>query len=388
MNPLERIKNFLETKEPEMILMLEGLVNQESGTGYKEGVDLVGEKLSILFKSLGYQVEVIEQKEHGNHLIVRSKPSEKQKVLLLGHMDTVFPKGTVKENPFTIKENRAYGPGVNDMKAGLVSIYWALRTIKELGLDEEIPSITIIFNSDEEVGSPSSRSIIEKEAKSASYALVLEAARANGAVVTARKGVGRYTLYSKGKAAHAGVEPEKGCSAIVDLAEAILEIHNLNDFERGTTFNIGVIEGGIAPNVVPESASAKIDLRLVTLEEATKAEKLLRKVAEKPYINGATRVLEGGINRPPMEKTERMEELYKKAHDLALQLGFELPEAMTGGGSDGNFTAALGVPTLDGLGPVGGDDHSTREYIDIKTLVPRTSLLAALILRLDKLQLS
>ncbi len=144
MNTPKRIKNFLETKEPEMILMLEELVNQESGTGYKEGVDLVGEKLSILFKSLGYQLEVIEEKEYGNHLIIRSKPSGKCEVLLLGHMDTVFPKGTVKENPFTIKGNHAYGPGVNDMRAGLVSIYWALRAIKELGLDEEIPSITIM----------------------------------------------------------------------------------------------------------------------------------------------------------------------------------------------------------------------------------------------------
>jgi glutamate carboxypeptidase len=383
MDFLQSISSYLATREAEMIAMLEELVNQDSGSSYKEGVNAIGAKMGAAFEGLGLNVEVVEQEKNGNHLVIKTKPNEKGGVLILGHMDTVFPKGTAAERPFTIKGDRAYGPGVSDMKAGLIAIYWALKAIYELGLDKDAPPLTIILNSDEERGSLSSRPLIEREGKEANYVLVAEPARANGAVVTARKGVGHFVLTSKGKAVHAGAEPENGINAIVDLAAAVLEIHQLNDFAKGTTFNSGVIQGGTASNVVPDYAAVEIDIRAELMEEAERAVESLQLQAKKQFISGAERTLTGEINRPPMEKLELSQELYQLACQLAEKIGFDLPEAMSGGGSDGNFTAALGIATLDGLGPVGGGFHSANEYLELTSIVPRTTLLAGLMLSLQ-----
>ena len=348
-----------------------------------EGVNKIAEELKSIFSDLDYQVEEETSENYGKNLIVRSNDQEKpKKILIIGHMDTVFPEGTVKERPFYREGDYVYGPGANDMKSGLTAVYWALKAINQQGLENQLPSITILLNGDEEVGSPTSRQLIENEAQNADYALVLEPGRSNGEVVTARKGVGRYTLTCKGKAVHSGVEPEKGISAVIELSDALLEIHQLNDYQKGTTYNAGTVQGGTAVNVVPEEASAEIDLRIETMEEAVKAEANLEGIASESYLAGAKRILEGEINRPPMQKTEDIEALYKEAQQVAAELGFELPETKTGGGSDASFTAAMGVPTLDGLGPIGGGSHGLNEYSKVSSYIPRITLLAGLILRL------
>ncbi len=383
MQALKQIRPYMEAQEKDIIKMLEKLVNQDSGTSYVEGVNKIAEELKSIFSDLDYQVEEETSENYGKNLIVRSNDQEKpKKILIIGHMDTVFPEGTVKERPFYREGDYVYGPGANDMKSGLTAVYWALKAINQQGLENQLPSITILLNGDEEVGSPTSRQLIENEAQNADYALVLEPGRSNGEVVTARKGVGRYTLTCKGKAVHSGVEPEKGISAVIELSDALLEIHQLNDYQKGTTYNAGTVQGGTAVNVVPEEASAEIDLRIETMEEAVKAEANLEGIASESYLAGAKRILEGEINRPPMQKTEDIEALYKEAQQVAAELGFELPETKTGGGSDASFTAAMGVPTLDGLGPIGGGSHGLNEYSKVSSYIPRITLLAGLILRL------
>jgi glutamate carboxypeptidase len=299
---------------------------------------------------------------------------------VLGHFDTVWPHGTLAARPFRVADGRAYGPGSYDMKAGLVMLEFAIEAIRSRGYAPPRP-IVVLWTSDEEIGSPRSRALIEDEARRAAFALVLEPPLADGRLKTARKGVGRFRLSVEGRPAHAGVEPEKGISAIVELAHQILRLHGLNDPGAGTSVNVGVIRGGSVANVIAAEAVATIDVRAATLDEARRVEAALR--ATSPVLAGARVTVDGALNRPPMERSPQGVALFEQVRSIGRTLGLDLGEGSTGGGSDGNFTAALGVPTLDGLGAPGAGAHAVDEHVLVAPLPRRAALLAAALLKLE-----
>jgi glutamate carboxypeptidase len=293
-------------------------------------------------------------------------------------MDTVFPEGTATERPFRIEGDTAYGPGVSDMKGGLLAGFYAVRCLQDLGFDD-FDRITYVCNPDEEVGSPFSGPVILDRAKEAHVCFVLEGARENGDIVSARKGVADVRVVVRGKAAHAGVEPERGRSAILQAANAIVSLHELNGRWAGVTVNVGVVQGGIRPNVVAERCELAVDVRGTTTASFEEAVAAVRAAAEErhvPDIEVDVSVREGF---PPMEKTEATGRLVERARVIASDLGFEVRDAATGGASDANPVAGMGVPTLDGLGPIGGNDHAPGEWVDLTSVVPRVALLAGLI---------
>ncbi|TWI56321.1 M20 family metallopeptidase [Halalkalibacter nanhaiisediminis] len=371
------------SKESDMLLLLEKLVNIDSGSKNKAGVNKVGQELIPYFQDLGYVIEVIPQEEVGNHLIIRHPKQRHASILIVGHMDTVFEEGTVTKRPFTIKDRRAYGPGVIDMKASLVSVIYALRYLKECG-STAYQHVQVIFNSDEEIGSLTSRRIIEREAKGKSYALVMEPARRDGSLVTERRGSGRFTIEVHGKAAHSGIEPEKGRSAIEELAHKIVKLHELNDHEHGISVNVGIIEGGNAVNTVSAIAIGHLDVRVATMEQAEEMEHKIEEMCAKSDVSGTEIELTGDMSRPPMVKNEKIEKLFNVVKKVGAELGMEIKDTKTGGGSDASFTSAMGIPTIDGLGPIGGNAHSEKEYLDIPSLTERTLLLAKVIEKLVK----
>ncbi|TAM78900.1 MAG: M20 family peptidase [Acidobacteria bacterium] len=305
----------------------------------------------------------------------RATPAEKKPILLIGHHDTVWPKGTLARMPFRIRGGRVYGPGVLDMKSGIVLAVAAVRALQALGA-EPASRVRLFLNPEEETGSGAFRRVIERESERSRAVLVLEPAAAGGALKTARKGVGEFRLTVQGRSAHAGINPAAGINAINEMARQILRIEKLAQPRSGLTLNVGVIEGGTRSNVVPELARAAVDVRIPRAEDQTRIEK--RMLALKPFHQGALLKIEGGINRPPMERV-MTEGLFVKAKTLAGRLGFELKGAATGGGSDGNFSSALGIPTLDGLGGVGDGAHALHEHILIRELPRRAALLAALL---------
>ncbi|HHY96326.1 MAG TPA: M20 family metallopeptidase [Firmicutes bacterium] len=305
-----------------------------------------------------------------------------EQILLLCHVDTVWPAGTLERRPFRVDGDRAWGPGVYDMKGGILEALWALKALAAADV-RLCRRVVIMVTSDEEVGSPSSRATIEAEASKSMCVLVLEpAAGPLGALKTWRKGVGSFRLEIVGRSAHAGVEPEKGVNAIEELACQILELQNMSDPAAGTTVNVGVVGGGMRRNVVPDKAWAEIDIRVKTREEADRVLSRLREI--RPHLAGAQVRIAGDITVPPMERGEGTIRLFELARQLASELGFEVEEAGSGGASDGNFTAALGVPTLDGLGMVGDGAHAEHEHIIVSTIPFRTALLARLIAELCK----
>jgi glutamate carboxypeptidase len=315
----------------------------------------------------------------GNHLEIRFRSSVRGRrpVLLLGHMDTVYPIGTISKMPFRVAKSRVWGPGVLDMKAGIAFALHVIEALLTWGQGKLPRAVTVFLVSDEEVGSHSSRAITETLARESAAVLVLEPAHGT-AVKTSRKAVGDYELRVKGKAAHSGLDFEKGQSAVVELAQQILEISKLVDVGRGITLNVGKISGGTRVNVVPAEARASIDVRVRGKQDAVEVERKLRQL--KPINPNCKLELTGGMNRPPMERTAGVAALYAKASEIAQGLGWQLEEVAVGGGSDGNFTAALGIPTLDGLGAVGEGAHAEHESILIPELARRAALLAGLIL--------
>jgi glutamate carboxypeptidase len=355
---------------------LRTLVEHESPSRDKASLDTLGAVLASRLEAAGGRIERVANPSGGDHLVARFfEGTGEPPALLLGHFDTVWPLGTLGRLPWRAEGGRASGPGVFDMKAGLVLIGFALRGLRELGGRPRRP-IVVLLTSDEEVGSPTSRTLIESTARGASHALVLEPPLPGGRLKTARKGVGGFTVAVEGRAAHAGVEPEKGVSAVVELAHQILNIERLSRPEAGTTVNVGLIRGGTASNTVPARAEARVDVRASTPEEALRVESDLRALS--PVSPGATIRVEGGFNRPPMVRTPAIAALFQRARAIGRSLGLELGEGSTGGGSDGNFTAALGVPTLDGLGAPGGGAHADDEHIELDALPGRAALLAAL----------
>jgi glutamate carboxypeptidase len=373
---MHKVMSYMIDKTQDMLEMLKTVVEHESPSTYKPATDKLAAHLTDQFAMLGASAALIPQAQYGNHVRVEYGTGEEQ-VLVLCHMDTVWAVGEIKKRPFRVDGENAYGPGAYDMKAGIVQTYFALKALNDLGLTPR-KRVVVILNTDEEVGSPTSRPIIEAEARKSTHALVLEpSVPPLGAIKTFRKGVGMFRITITGKAAHAGADPEKGISAIGEMAHQVLKLHAMNDFKTGTTVNVGVVSGGTRSNVVAAEARAEVDIRVTTQAEG---ERLVKEILNlRPQIEGAKISVAGGMNRPPMERTPKIVETYHFAKKLAAELGFELHESGTGGGSDGNFTAAIGTPTLDGLGALGGGGHADNEYVIIKHMPERAALLARLL---------
>ena len=358
------------------------LVNIDSGSNSPAGVAAVAEFFNQKYREMGWQVTKQQfDSSVGPCLEITNQAGAQFDLLLLGHIDTVFPVGTARERPFTIKDGHAYGPGVNDMKAGALLMYYALRVLHtQAALGDK--AICVALNSDEEIGSVFSRPWIEKLAQKSKYVFVLEPARVNGALVKERKGVGRYQLEFTGVASHSGVDHQKGKSAINELGHWIISLHGLTDYQLGTTVNVGLVSGGTATNVVAEHAQAKVDLRITDMEELQRVDATIRKLAEQPKTPGVKVQVTGGVQRPPMNASDATEKLCALVEEIGKRVNVAVKWAKTGGGSDGNFSAALGIPTIDGLGPIGGGSHSVDEYLVIESIEPRFKLLTELIKRI------
>ncbi len=369
---------------------LREMVDIDCGSYTPEGVNRVVDLCEARFEALGASVDRRRHRPRdgqprlGDLLIGRLQGTGGPRVLMVGHTDTVFDPGTAKERPFAISGDRATGPGVSDMKGGLLTGLFALEALREAGFDR-FATIMYICNPDEEIGSPWSREVILEEAGRADAAFVLEGARENGDIVSARKGVSDYSLEVIGRAAHAGVEPERGRSAILEAAHKIVALHELNGRWPGVTVNAGVVHGGTRVNVVAERCVLEVDVR--SPEEATliEAEAAVEAIAEHHALPDVEVRVTGGKWHRPMERRDGTARLADIAIEVAGELGFRLRDAATGGASDANTTSAAGVPTLDGLGPVGGDDHGPEEWIDLTSVPPRIALLAGILSRLDRL---
>ena len=381
---VETLRDRTQARYGEFMAELEAMVNVDCGSYSPEGVNQIADRCERRFEEHGWEVE--RRSHHGEPrlgdlLIGRLHGAGGPNVLLVGHMDTVFDDGTVAERPFTVDGDVARGPGVSDMKAGLLTGFIATHALRDAGFDG-FGTITYVCNPDEEIGSPFSGPVIRDLAAAHDAALVLEGARANRDIVSARKGITDYTIRIEGRAAHAGVEPEKGRNALVQAAHTILAIDALNGRWPGVTVNVGVARGGTRSNVVAERCELQVDLRspeLATLEEA---ETEIQRVCADTTVPDVTVEVQGRGWHRPMEKREGAQRLVDIAIGAASELGFPLRDAATGGASDANTTSAAGTPTIDGLGPVGGDDHGPAEWVDLSSIVPRTALLAAIISRL------
>jgi len=371
--PPADLRSAIQANQPRLLTRLPQLVELESPSDDKAAVDRANDLVYAWATALGATVRRHRQRHFGDVLELRFGParSRRPRVLVLGHLDTVWPLGTLRSMPWREAGGKLFGPGVLDMKAGVVMALEAIAAIQPLARP-----VTLLLNSDEEVGSPVSRPITEKLAAQCAAVFVLEPAQGL-AYKTARKGVGNFELHVQGVGAHAGVDFDRGHSAIVEMAGLLQQVAAFTDLPRGLTVNPGVITGGTRSNVIAAECRCEVDVRVVSTAQAVKIERLFRKLR---VTNKACKLtLTGGINRPPMERKPGTVALFRRARTLAAQLGLQLEEASTGGGSDGNFTAALGVPTLDGMGAVGAGAHAAHEHIVTAHLIERTTLLAAML---------
>jgi glutamate carboxypeptidase len=370
----------------EYVEALRQMVDVDSGSFTPAGVNRVADMCVVRFESGGWSVERRSpdpgsEPELGDMVIGTLRGSGGPRVLMIGHTDTVFDEGTVAERPFRVAGDRAYGPGVNDMKGGLLTGFFAIQVLREAGFDA-FEQITYINNPDEEIGSPFSGPVIKELARGFDAAFVFEGARANGDIVSSRKGVTDYAITFHGRAAHSGVEPEKGRNALLEAAYKIIELQALNGRWPGVTVNVGVAQGGTRSNVVPDLCVLRVDLRSPEASTLEQAEAEIARICSTTVdpdvsIEASPR----GWHRP-MEKKEGGARLAQLAIEVAAELGFELRDASTGGASDANTTSAAGTPTIDGLGPVGGDDHAPAEWVDLNSIVPRIALFAGILSRL------
>jgi len=375
----ERVLQAVRRREPQLIKRMGELVAVESPSNSKAGVDQAQSLFAAWAAAAGGKVRRYRHKDFGDSVSVtfRPKQSREPAIMLLGHLDTVWELGTLARMPWRVTRDRISGPGVLDMKAGVVMALTAIESLSELGLLKR--PVTVLLHGDEEVGSPASRSLTEELARKVESVYVLEPAQGeSGAYKTARKAVGLYRLSVTGKAAHSGVDFEQGQSAILELARQIQVLQEHTDLARGITVNPGVIGGGTGSNVIAAEAWMEIDVRVARMRDVAKVDRSLR--AMKPVNKACKVTVSGGMNRPPMERTPGTVSLFRRAQQMAELLRIPLDEAATGGGSDGNFTSALGIPTLDGMGAVGAGAHAAHEHIVRKHLVPRTALLAAMLL--------
>ena len=377
------LQKLARQKQQELLNFLRAMVEIESPSDNKAAVDRCVGFVAERCAALGGKVRRHRQKAFGDLLETRFGPAKsKQKpLLLLGHLDTVWPLGTLKNMPFRIAKDRVWGPGVLDMKAGVAMAITAIAILQEQ--ERLTRPVVMLLNSDEEVGSTVSRPVTEKLARQCEAVYVLEAAQGlQGAYKTARKGVGHYSVRVQGIAAHSGVDFERGHSAIVELARLVERITGFTELNRGITVNVGTIQGGTRSNVIAAEAQAEVDIRIARAKDAARIERHFRSL--RVFDNKCSLHVEGGLNRPPMERTRGTVALYKRSAAYARELGFELQEAATGGGSDGNFTSALGVPTLDGMGAVGEGAHAAHESLLLEHMAPRIALLAAMLANAGK----
>jgi glutamate carboxypeptidase len=372
--------DWLTPQLPNMLRTLKTFVCTESPSTEKAAADICARVIAAEWNKHGVRVESLEQKHRGAHLRItcaRGKTKSRPQLLVLGHYDTVYASGTLAKMPLRTTAGRVYGPGVFDMKAGIVQALFALDAIQQSGAAIS-KQIVFLWTSDEEIGSESSRKLLEAEARRSDAVFVLEPAMGpKGLLKTARKGVGEAEIIVQGRASHAGLAPEKGVNAIHELALQIAEIKKWNDMKGGVSVNVGLITGGTRPNVIPDRARAVLDLRALRSADMRRIEKQLRGL--RPILPGAKLAVHGGFNRAPLER-KISAELFERASVLAKGMGLTIGEASAGGGSDGNLTAALGIPTLDGLGAVGDGAHSASEYVVARTMPQRAALLAALLL--------
>jgi glutamate carboxypeptidase len=377
---MNALRDHFAARQPELLAFVRALVETESPSGDTDGSKAV---VAVLANAAGRinavsSVERITGEGFGEHLRIRAFTGldDDAPIVILGHTDTVHPRGAIKERPWCAEGNRIYGPGVFDMKANCALALEVLRACEATGALPQSP-ITILLTCDEESGSPSGRALVEAEARNARAVLVLEPPASGGCVKTARKGTGMFTIEVHGRAAHAGLDPEKGISALLELARQTVRLHELNDPATGTTVTVTVVKGGTHSNVVPAEARAEIDLRFTSASEGLRVESEIRNL--KPIDPRAQLVVSGGINRPPLERTSKVAALYEQGRAIAALLDFDLGEASVGGASDGNFVGALGVPVLDGLGIEGDGAHAAHEHIVVDDIPLRGALLAGLI---------
>ena len=372
------LEQFCRDHEPWLHQTIDALVSIESPTDDKTAVDRCGAEFRARAAAIGMRVRAEARPDAGDHSVAEIGEGG-PRILLVGHVDTVWPHGQIARMPLDRRDGKLWGPGTLDMKVGVAMGLLATRAVFAT-LGPTAGRVAMLVTSDEETGSDTSRALIEAEALASDAVLVLEPALAGGALKTSRKGIGQYQLAVTGVSAHAGVDPRKGVSAIRELARQILALEALHDLDRGVSVNVGVVSGGTRPNVVAEEAHAVVDVRAPSLDDAARVDAALR--ALQPILPGARLSITGGFERPPMERSAGVAALYAHAQAAAASLRQTVEEGGTGGGSDGNFTAALGVPTLDGLGGVGDGAHALHEHVELDRLVPRTALLAALIARL------
>jgi glutamate carboxypeptidase len=372
----QEIFAYLTAHQAEMVAHLTQIVELESPSDHKPSLDRLAAVLAGQARELG-AAATLHARETGGDIVCARWGDGEGGILLLCHLDTVWDLGTLAERPVRIEDGRLYGPGAFDMKGGIVNALWAMRALRDLDL---LPDrrVTLLITSDEETGSNASRALIEAEALAHAVVFVLEPAHPpRASLKTWRKGVGVYGITVTGRAAHAGAAHDEGINAIEELARHVLAIQALTDYAAGTTVNVGVIRGGTRSNVVPEQAWAEVDYRVMNMAEAARIDAFMRGL--KPQRDGIRIEVSGGLNRPPMVRTPAAVALYTRAEAVAAELGFTLTETGTGGGSDGNFTAALGVPTLDGLGAAGDGGHALHEHVVVSSLPERAALLAGLI---------
>lgn len=367
--------DHLLKEQQAMIAMLRETVEMESPSADRQAVHRLAQDMAARFDKIGAAVEFLQP---GDGALLRASWGDgNEQALVLCHLDTVWPIGELARRPFRIEGGKAFGPGVYDMKGGIVQAFFALKAIIERDIR---PARKIVFlcTPDEETGSTGSRTLIEREARRSSFVIVPEPASGPaGAVKLTRKGWGIYRLAVTGRTAHAGNDHEKGVSAITEIAHQVLKLQSLTHYPTGTTVNVGVISGGTVFNMVPERAEARIDLRAPSLDELRRTEREILHLA--PVASGALLAVTGGVNRPPLEATEGNMALYRRAQEIAADLGMELPGGDAGGVSDGNFTSAVGAATLDGIGAVGGGAHAVHEYIELEAMAPRAALVARLL---------
>jgi len=374
---LTDLLDYFSEREEEILDMVHQMVEVESPSLDKPAVDRMAALIAQMARDAGGRVAVLAQEERGDHVIARWGDGGPG-FLLLSHIDTVFAVGALAERPWRVADGKAYGPGAFDTKAGAAITLAALKGLAHLGIHPQA-SVTVIFNSDEEIGTLTSRALIEQEAARARVVFVMEPAAAEGALKVWRKGTGWYTITALGRAAHAGGDHARGINAIEELAHQILRVQAMTDYKVGTTTSVDIVSGGTRTNVIPDRAQARVDIRVRTRDEGVRMDAAL--TALQPVLPGAQLLIEGGMNRPPMEENEVTRGPFRRAQEIAAELGMTLTSCGTGGASDGNFTAAMGVPTLDGLGAEGDGAHCEEEHIIISSLPRRAALMAALLSR-------
>ena len=373
------MKDFVERRYSDFVHDLKTLVNTDSSSGNTEGIARVARYLEARFAAMGMACELIfAGEDRVPCLRAETRPGQTPYDLMcLGHMDTVFPEGEAAIRPFTTDGKRGYGPGVCDMKGGLLVVLHALEALHHRGILDKL-SICVAFNGDEETGSAASKAWIREHAAKSRRVLVFEPCRPGYNVVRRRKGGGWFYVTARGCAAHAGADPDKGVNAVVELAHQITRIHTLNDGEKGTSAQVTVVSGGDKVNIIPDEARAAVDVRISQLQEQNTVEDFFRDLTQTPFLPGARIEVSGGIDRPPMEAGPASDELFEQIRQSASKMGIDPGGISTGGCSDGNFTAAAGTPTIDGMGLVGANSHREDEYVELSSIVPMVCLLAEL----------